>query len=65
MKRQRELFEIVGALGAGRGLANLLHRGNQEADQDGDDGDDDQQLNQREAVSAHGNLKGDSIEESR
>src|SRR5439155_25776014 len=35
--RQAELLEVVGALHAHRGLADLLHRGQQEADEHGDD----------------------------
>ena len=49
---QADLLEVVGALDAGGGLADLLHGGQQQADQDGDDGDDDQQLDQREAGAA-------------
>src|SRR5262249_43827392 len=47
------LFEVVLALGAGGGLAHLLHRGQQQADEDGDDGDHHQQLNQRETFPSH------------
>ena len=46
---QRDLLEVVGALDAGRGGADLLDGGQQEADEDGDDGDHHQQLDQREA----------------
>jgi len=46
---QRDLLEVVGALDAGGGLAHLLDGGQQEADEDGDDGDHHQQLDQREA----------------
>ena len=47
---QADLLEVVGALDPAGGLADLLHRRQQQADQDGDDGDDDQQLDQREAA---------------
>ena len=41
-----------------RGLAGRLHGGQQQADQDGDDGDDHQEFDQREAgsSSSHGRL---------
>src|SRR5437660_1796957 len=39
---QNDLLEIALTLGAASGLANLLDRGQEEADQDGDDGDNDQ-----------------------
>src|SRR5262249_37632325 len=35
---EAQLLEVVAALDAGGGVADLLHRGYQEADQDGDDG---------------------------
>jgi hypothetical protein len=44
---QGQLVEVVGALDAGRCLADLLDRGDQQADEDGDDGDDDQQFDER------------------
>jgi hypothetical protein len=51
---QRDLLEVVGALGAAGGR---LHGRQQERDQYGDDGDDDQQLDQGEAaLLAHGIL---------
>jgi hypothetical protein len=46
---QAELLEVVGALDAGGGLADLLDGGQQQADQDGDDGDDDEQFDEGEA----------------
>src|SRR5262249_32890401 len=46
---QADLLEVVGALQACGGLADLLHRGEQQADEDRDDGDDHQQLGQGEA----------------
>jgi hypothetical protein len=45
---ERKLLQVVGALRAGRGFANLLHRRQQESDQDGDDRDHHQKLDQRE-----------------
>jgi hypothetical protein len=45
---EADLVEVVAALHAGRGFANLLHRGQQKPDQDADDGDDDEQLDQGE-----------------
>ena len=47
---QAELLEVVGAVHAAGGLADLLHRRQQQADQDGDDRDHHQQLDQREAA---------------
>jgi hypothetical protein len=49
VERQGELLEVVLALGAGGGLAHLLHGGQEQADEEGDDGDHHQQLDQREA----------------
>ena len=43
---EAELLEVVGALGPGGGLADLLHRRQQQADQDRNDRDDDEQLDQ-------------------
>jgi hypothetical protein len=51
LHRQTDLSEVVLALGACGGLADFLHGGQQQADQDGDDGDHHQQLDQREADS--------------
>src|SRR5439155_24041660 len=48
--RQGNLLEIVLALGTGRGLADLLHGRQQQADQDGDDRDHHQQLDQGESL---------------
>jgi hypothetical protein len=45
---QPPVAEVVLALGLVGGLAHLLDGGQQHADQDGDDGDDHQQLDQRE-----------------
>ena len=52
MKRQAELLHVVLTLHAGGGLADLLDGGQQQADQDGDDGDHHQQLDEGEAVSS-------------
>jgi hypothetical protein len=46
---QAQLLQIVGALQAGGGLADLLDGGQEQADEDGDDGDHHQQLDQRES----------------
>ena len=45
---QGDLLEVVLALGPGGGLADLLHGGQQHADEHGDDGEHHQQLDQRE-----------------
>src|SRR5205085_11752882 len=45
---QRDLLEVVAALDALGGRAHLLDGGDEQADQDGDDRDDHQQLDQRE-----------------
>src|SRR5262249_55085755 len=47
---QAELLEVVLALDAGGGLAHLLHRRQQEPDQDGNDGDYHQQLDEGEST---------------
>ena len=47
-----DLAQVVAALGAGGRLPHLLDGGQEQADEDGDDGDDDQQLDQREALLA-------------
>ena len=51
VQRQAELVEVVGALGPVGRLAHLLNRGEQQRDQHRDDGDDHQQLNERESLS--------------
>jgi hypothetical protein len=48
MTGQCQLLEIVAALHPVRGLANLLDSWKNKADKDADDGNDHQQLNQRE-----------------
>ena len=45
---QADLLEIVGALRAAGGLAHVLHGRQEQADQDGDDGDHHQQFDERE-----------------
>src|SRR5262249_40776001 len=52
---QADLFEVVLALSAVGGFPDLLHGGHEQADQDGDDGDHDEELNQRECPA---NLRG-------
>src|SRR5262245_56263251 len=47
---QAELSQVVAALHAAGGLSDLLHRRQEQADQDGNNGDDDQQLDQRKAA---------------
>jgi hypothetical protein len=47
---QGELLEVVLALAARRGLADLLHRRHQQADQNGNDGDHHEQLDERERL---------------
>jgi hypothetical protein len=56
-----DLSEVVGARGLGGGLAHLLDGRQEQADQDGDDGDHHQQLDQGErgttpAAQMHGSL---------
>src|SRR5262245_40600982 len=46
---QAELLQVVVALSTAGRLAHLLHRRDQEADQNGDDRDDDEQLDERKA----------------
>jgi hypothetical protein len=53
---QAELLEVVLALGAGGGLAHLLHGGQEQADQHREDGDHHQQLDQREAAPPYADL---------
>jgi len=49
---QPDLLQVVLALHAVGRLPDLLDGGQQEADQDGDDGDDDEQLNERKGTAA-------------
>ena len=51
--RQPQLLQVVDALRASGGLARRLDGGQEQRDQDGDDGDHDQQLDQREAALTH------------
>jgi hypothetical protein len=44
--RQSDLLEMVAALGAAGRLPRLLHRRQQQRDEDADDGDHDQQFDQ-------------------
>src|SRR5207244_12101687 len=48
IERDAELPQVVFALGAVGGLADLLDRGQKQPDENGDDGDDDQELDQGE-----------------
>src|SRR5438105_8115941 len=48
MSRQRDLLEIVDAAHPRGGRSHLLHRGQDQADQHGDDGNDDQEFDERE-----------------
>src|SRR5262249_43094164 len=50
---QAELLKVVGALGARRRLADLLDGRQEQADEDGDDGDHHQELDQREPQRAN------------
>ena len=52
VKGDAELLQVVLALGAGGGLADLLHGRQEQADQDGDDRNDYQQFDQRERATA-------------
>src|SRR5262249_6636587 len=49
--RYHHLMEVVAALDPGGRLADFLHRRQQQADEDGDDGYHHQQLNERERTS--------------
>src|SRR5262249_39622485 len=49
---QADLLQVVHAGQPGHGDADLLDGGEQQADEDGNNGDDDEQLDQREAASA-------------
>src|SRR5262249_10869040 len=54
VRGQGDLLEVVQALGACGGRADLLDGGEQQADEDGDDRDHHQQLNQGEAAPSPG-----------
>ena len=54
---QADLVQVVLAAGLVRRLTDFLHRGQQQADEHADDGDDHQQLNQGEPLAGpHGSL---------
>jgi hypothetical protein len=42
--RERDLFQMVGALHSSCSFASLLNGGQQQGNEDADDGDDDEQL---------------------
>src|SRR5437660_826408 len=48
MDGQPHLFEVVAAAGAVGGLAHLLDGGQKKSNQDGNDGNNDQQFDERE-----------------
>jgi hypothetical protein len=50
MPGQGDLFDVVRTLGAASCLASGLYRWQQERNQDADDGDDYQELNERECA---------------
>ena len=50
MQRENELFLMVRALRPPRGFAGGLHSRQQQSDQDSDDGNDHQQLDERESL---------------
>ncbi len=55
--RQADLVEVVFAFGPRRRFPDLLHGRKQQADQDGDDGDNDKQFDEREGVTAPRNAE--------
>src|SRR5262249_55504108 len=67
MDGDAELFEVVAARHAGGCFADLLDRGQKQADQDGDDGNDYQQFDQRERRSARSGIgaSGEQVEPPR
>jgi hypothetical protein len=58
VQREDELFLIVRALRSPRGFAGGLHSRQQQSDQDSDDGNDHQQLDEREALAVATGLIG-------
>src|SRR4051794_2733848 len=54
VKRKPDLLEVVLAFRPCGGLAYLLHRGQEQPNEDGDDGNYNQQFDQREARAAPG-----------
>jgi hypothetical protein len=61
--RQPDLFQVVLALEPRCGLPHFLHCGQQQTNQDGNDGNDDEKLNQCKGASGHGNSPGVDREE--
>ena len=57
---EAHLLEVVLALHAGGGFADLLHGGQKQPDQDRDDGDDDEQFDQCETGSVSVSVVHDS-----
>src|SRR5262249_14120262 len=51
---QADLLQVVLTFGAAGGLPHLLDGRQQQADQDGDDGNDDEQLDERKGSASHG-----------
>jgi hypothetical protein len=61
---EQDLLEVVGAFHPVGGFPDLLHGGQEQADQDGDDGDDDEQLDERKPpTTCHGNPPGGNEKE--
>jgi hypothetical protein len=61
---QADLLEVVLTLQTAGGLAHLLHGGQEQAQQDGDDGNDDEQLDEREGLAdSHGDPLGGTTRE--
>jgi len=58
---ERDLLQVVLGRHAGGGFADFLHGRQQQADQDGDDGDHHQQLDQREREPTVGNPSHDEL----
>src|SRR5262249_13328821 len=54
MQRETELLQIIQALRPRRCLAHLLHRRYEEGDQDGNNGNDYDQLDERKSLTFHG-----------
>ena len=60
MQGDAELLEVVGALDPAGGLAGLLHRRQQQGDEDADDGDHHQQFDECEAATERSMHREDS-----
>jgi hypothetical protein len=56
--RQRNLFQIILATHAIGRLADFLDRGQEQADQDSNNGDDDEKFDQRKTVTSAGHGEG-------